>query len=153
MAEYAGLKSRERALSQLIEDDISLCVAGLGRGRGEVFAAYGERKSRELLTVQQRIRAVLPLLAFDDYLATEEWVATRAAVLDRSGCRCQMCGVTGLPLEIHHNSYANRGFEDPRDLVSLDRDCHRDAGRRMTDRRRQHMCMACERNALAEASV
>ncbi len=58
------------------------------------------------------------------YLRSWPWKRCRARALLRDGLRCQDCGGE-LDLEAHHLSYARVGREDPGDLLTLCRDCHR----------------------------
>jgi len=58
------------------------------------------------------------------YIASSEgWRCRRALMRERAGQRCQVCGATGS-LEVHHNTYARLGFEEPQDLVVLCARCH-----------------------------
>ena len=58
------------------------------------------------------------------YLKSDRWQSKRRFTLARDHYTCQSCGIDGVPLEIHHISYANYGDENPEDLVSLCRHCH-----------------------------
>ena len=66
-------------------------------------------------------------------------LSTKQAVWNRSGCRCEDCGVQGVPLEFHHVRYTTWdrepykperyerevfGEELPEDLAYLCRSCH-----------------------------
>lgn len=62
--------------------------------------------------------AELRAMAYDDYLASSEWQATRQRALTRAGHRCQVCGRRSR-LNVHHNDYARRGAEEDRDLIVL----------------------------------
>jgi hypothetical protein len=60
------------------------------------------------------------------HLASPEWRAIRNQALARAGERCAFCGLhknklrmLGRHLEVHHNSYANLGHEQPQDLTVL----------------------------------
>jgi 5-methylcytosine-specific restriction endonuclease McrA len=59
-----------------------------------------------------------------EYLKTPEWRALRNRVLIQAGNRCQVCGPTDKPLDVHHNSYERYGDELLEDLVALCRECH-----------------------------
>lgn len=63
--------------------------------------------------------------AYRAHLASPEWQRIRTAALERAKHRCAYCGWTeqdgpkGRHLEVHHNSYANLGAEQPEDLTVL----------------------------------
>ncbi len=55
---------------------------------------------------------------------TGAWRRIRAAVLDRDGHRCQVCGST-QELEVHHVlPVAAGGTDDPSNLQTVCFDCH-----------------------------
>lgn len=58
------------------------------------------------------------------YLASNEWQVLRKSTLKRDLYTCQSCGVTDVPLEVHHLTYQRLGKERPSDVVSLCRICH-----------------------------
>ena len=64
------------------------------------------------------------------YLTSPEWDILRKAILLRDLYRCQSCGATGVPLDVHHLTYVRLGEEKHSDLTSLCRSCH--------DRQHQH---------------
>lgn len=58
------------------------------------------------------------------YLRSVHWQETRLEALERDGGRCQRCGATER-LQVHHITYERLWCEDPDDLVTLCRLCHR----------------------------
>ena len=60
------------------------------------------------------------------HLASSDWQAIRADVIERANYRCERCGQP-WGLEVHHETYERVGHEQPDDLVCLCRDCHRAA--------------------------
>ncbi|MEO2574133.1 HNH endonuclease signature motif containing protein [Clostridium tertium] len=62
-------------------------------------------------------------LEYQEYLNSPHWKETRLKALKRAGNRCQLCSSTNN-LNVHHNTYKNKGNEDLKDLVVLCRDCH-----------------------------
>jgi 5-methylcytosine-specific restriction endonuclease McrA len=84
------------------------------------------------------------------YLRSERWQELRLLVLLRDNHACTQCGRTDN-LEIHHRTYERLGCETLSDLITLCRDCHRDADkgrqaqtkedrrRRRATARRQHV--------------
>jgi 5-methylcytosine-specific restriction endonuclease McrA len=58
------------------------------------------------------------------YLKSDHWQAKRKARLKRDNYTCQACGISGVPLEVHHLHYRTYTAERPKDLVSLCRRCH-----------------------------
>jgi 5-methylcytosine-specific restriction endonuclease McrA len=63
-----------------------------------------------------------------------EWRVLKASLIRERGRRCERCGVTDKPLDLHHRHYDRLGREEPRDLQLLCRECHKIADRkRATD--------------------
>lgn len=58
------------------------------------------------------------------YLRSAQWQDIRRVILRRDQYTCCKCGNDGVPLEIHHITYARLGHEHYSDLVSLCRTCH-----------------------------
>lgn len=65
----------------------------------------------------------LRTMPYRDYLKTPHWKATRQRALERADRRCQLCG-SSERLEVHHNTYANRGNEHDSDVFVLCDPCH-----------------------------
>ena len=57
-------------------------------------------------------------------MQSSEWNTRRLAVLKRDQYTCQSCQTSGIPLEVHHITYANLGSEPLTDLISVCRLCH-----------------------------
>lgn len=74
----------------------------------------------EFLEVYSKIK---PKEEYQEYLKSDHWKEIRLKALDRAGNRCQLCSSTDN-LNVHHNTYKNRGNEDLKDLVVLCRECH-----------------------------
>ena len=74
----------------------------------------------EFLEVYSNIK---PKEEYKEYLNSDHWKQIRLKALDRAGNRCQLCSSTDN-LNVHHNTYKNRGNEDLKDLVVLCRECH-----------------------------
>jgi hypothetical protein len=59
------------------------------------------------------------------YLASKEWQNKRKTALARDNYTCQRCGVTGVPLHVHHKSGYNLIPNEPLScLVTLCEACH-----------------------------
>ena len=58
------------------------------------------------------------------YLKSDKWNTLRKAVLKRDNYTCKQCGISQVPLEVHHVTYARFGNEWTEDLESVCRDCH-----------------------------
>jgi 5-methylcytosine-specific restriction endonuclease McrA len=69
------------------------------------------------------IRA-LRRLPYSEYLRTAHWDRVRTLALERARHACGLCPTTEQ-LQVHHRSYARKGFEQPEDLVVLCEECHR----------------------------
>lgn len=67
--------------------------------------------------------AALRRLPYRDYLRTNHWHRVRALALERARDRCALCPATRR-LQVHHRSYARKGFEQPEDLIVLCERCH-----------------------------
>lgn len=63
-------------------------------------------------------------LDYQAYLLSEKWQQKRRAALKRAGYKCQYCGKSGIPLQVHHLHYRNFGKEKPNDLRVACEDCH-----------------------------
>lgn len=61
--------------------------------------------------------------AYQLYLASPAWAATRAQRLDIDGHRCQGCTATDS-LHVHHLTYERFGNEWMTDLVTVCQQCH-----------------------------
>lgn len=61
---------------------------------------------------------------YAEYLAGPDWGTRRAEILRRAGYCCELCGATGVPLDVHHLTYARRGDERYADLRAICRACH-----------------------------
>jgi 5-methylcytosine-specific restriction endonuclease McrA len=66
---------------------------------------------------------------YHKYITSRDWRQNpaRLAELEASGFRCRLCNDDGLhsALEAHHRTYQNLGDEQPGDLTTLCRGCHR----------------------------
>lgn len=62
-------------------------------------------------------------IEYQEYLNSPHWKEIRLKALRRAGNRCQLCSSTNN-LNVHHNTYKNKGHEDLNDLVVLCRKCH-----------------------------
>jgi 5-methylcytosine-specific restriction endonuclease McrA len=62
-------------------------------------------------------------MEYQEYLNSEHWKEIRLKALERAGNRCQLCS-SKINLNVHHNTYKNKGHEDLKDLVVLCKECH-----------------------------
>ena len=59
------------------------------------------------------------------YLQTVFWTSKRKTILTRDKFTCQSCGITNVPLHVHHlRDYDKLGDESLDSLVSVCSDCH-----------------------------
>ena len=64
-------------------------------------------------------------LPYDEYLRTRWWKDLRAAVHERDNGRCQLCGASDMPMDVHHRTYEHRGSpREVNDCILLCRQCH-----------------------------
>ena len=73
---------------------------------------------------RQDVLRQLKEMPYRQYLETDHWQEVRKGAHRRAGYRCQMCGESHITLDVHHNTYDNRGEERNRDVIVLCRDCH-----------------------------
>lgn len=103
---------------QYVPGECSRCgKANLGhkvkRGHGVVWPVC------ECTKAINRLRS----MPYSEYLRTDHWKTTREGALQRAGRKCQLCGEVRR-LQVHHNTYENRGCEKPADLIVLCASCH-----------------------------
>lgn len=67
--------------------------------------------------------AALRRLRYREYLRSAHWHRVRTLALERAQYQCALCPETST-LDVHHKSYARKGFEQPEDVVVLCRGCH-----------------------------
>lgn len=65
----------------------------------------------------------LKTMPYKKYLKTHHWLITRDLALERAEYKCQLCA-SKESLNVHHNTYENRGCEKDEDLVVLCENCH-----------------------------
>lgn len=65
----------------------------------------------------------LKFMPYKEYLQTNHWKNVKRKALIRAGNKCQLCS-SKLNLNVHHNTYENRGEEKDEDLVVLCENCH-----------------------------
>jgi 5-methylcytosine-specific restriction endonuclease McrA len=58
------------------------------------------------------------------YIHSPEWKKLRSQIIKRDGKKCRHCGVN-TKLQVHHLTYKRFGHEEPSDLITLCKDCHR----------------------------
>lgn len=65
----------------------------------------------------------LKSMPYKDYLQTDHWKTLRKRKLKQARYKCQICS-SKEDLNVHHNTYENRGCEEDEDLVVLCKQCH-----------------------------
>ena len=59
------------------------------------------------------------------YLQTVFWTSKRKTILTRDKFTCQSCGITNVPLHVHHlRDYDKLGYESLDALVAVCEECH-----------------------------
>ena len=61
---------------------------------------------------------------YKSYINSKAWEEKARRIRRRDGYRCQICGADDLPLEVHHLTYDNLGYEDDDDLITVCHSCH-----------------------------
>lgn len=64
-------------------------------------------------------------MPYPQYLLSEHWKLARRAALYRDQYKCKDCNST-TTLQVHHITYARRGYEKLSDLVTVCSSCHKD---------------------------
>lgn len=83
------------------------------------FRVLNPDDAREVL-----LRAIeLKRMPYKEYLQTPEWKARASSARQRFGFKCAFCS-SGVRLDVHHRTYARRGWEKEDDILPLCRDCH-----------------------------
>jgi 5-methylcytosine-specific restriction endonuclease McrA len=83
-------------------------------------------RSLRLVETNRRVESAitaLQRLPYREYLRTAHWQRVRLLALERARHACALCPATDR-LQVHHRSYARRGFEQPEDVIVLCDDCH-----------------------------
>jgi 5-methylcytosine-specific restriction endonuclease McrA len=72
-----------------------------------------------------RDRHKLQVMPYKEFLKTTFWQTVKQNALTKAKHRCQICNTTEC-LQVHHRTYANRGWEDlhPEELTVLCDGCH-----------------------------
>lgn len=63
-------------------------------------------------------------MLYKDYLQTMHWKIIKTFIAYRANFKCQLCSST-YNLNIHHNTYKNKGEEKLEDLIVLCQKCHK----------------------------
>lgn len=62
---------------------------------------------------------------YDEYMQSRRWHDRKRKLFKKRGYVCEMCGATGLPLDVHHKNYDRLGKELDDDLLIVCREhCH-----------------------------
>lgn len=129
MAETAGWSLRKlRDVMGQLKKAGWVCSVQRGCGRSAFY--YVARTAQEnfnLAKIDQLLITpeYLRRMPYKKYLLTEHWQKIRELALERAQSRCQLCSSQKF-LEVHHNSYKNRGNEQDHmeDVAVLCSRCH-----------------------------
>lgn len=77
------------------------------------------------MDIFQNVRNKREFVDYDIYMQSEEWDARRRQRLKIDDYTCQDCRATDRPLDVHHLTYDNLGYEPMGDLISVCRQCHK----------------------------
>lgn len=64
------------------------------------------------------------VMPYDEYLQTEHWLHFKSEALKDANFKCRVCGTKEDTLNVHHNSYDNRGRETFNDVIVVCEGCH-----------------------------
>ena len=100
---------------------VSIVVARNENKKYETFIKNrNDRIYKDFLELTDREKRKLE---YAEYLKSEHWQSIRVKALERADNKCQLCS-SEVMLQVHHNTYKNRGNEKLTDLVVLCRGCH-----------------------------
>jgi hypothetical protein len=75
---------------------------------------------------------------YEAYLRTPHWRAVRRRYwASKRPKRCAACGIAGVPLDLHHKTYARLGKERLSDLTLMCRPCHEALHKRKRKKKRR----------------
>lgn len=66
-------------------------------------------------------------MVYRRYIASEKWEEVRRQKLKNCGNKCEVCGISGVTIDVHHKNYDSLGCESMADLLAVCRSCHRQA--------------------------
>src|SRR5512139_2185500 len=67
---------------------------------------------------------------YTEYMQSRRWHERKHKLFKKRGYACEMCGSSGLPLDVHHKNYDRLGRELDDDLLIVCREeCHPKADR------------------------
>lgn len=72
--------------------------------------------------LEQLLLVRLKAMPYSAYLATAHWQRTRLRAIEHYGDTCALCN--GVPINVHHRTYARIGEELLSDLIVLCEGCH-----------------------------
>lgn len=61
---------------------------------------------------------------YESYIASDTWRERARRIRERDDHRCQICGASDVPLEVHHLSYDRLYHERDDDLMTVCHECH-----------------------------
>jgi hypothetical protein len=61
---------------------------------------------------------------YNNYLKSPEWARYRVRIFNQRGRRCEDCGISNVPLQLHHICYDRVGEERPEDVIINCIACH-----------------------------
>lgn len=83
-----------------------------------------ELNDEEYITDENIYLKKLKEMPYNDYLKTMHWKIIKYFITYRANYKCQLCGTSKDILNVHHNTYKNRGEEKLEDLIVLCKKCH-----------------------------
>ena len=88
----------------------------------QTYARQPQLANTRHVLFNERI-ASLGFASYDEYLRSPHWQSFRRVYLAAAGWKgCHCCGEPKV--ELHHQSYARLGHEEPDDVIPLCRGCH-----------------------------
>lgn len=124
--EYIGITVHSRSEFELIKNENQnyyICEDCDKKNYKDEIKKRDEETKRRQDVANKEIQDLKSML-YKDYLETDHWKQLRKRKLRLSGYKCQICA-SKENLNVHHNTYENRGCEKDEDLVVLCNECHK----------------------------
>jgi len=105
-------------LSLINNQELEYCV---DENNNKIYKLNDE----EYITDENIYLKKLKEMPYNDYLKTMHWKIIKYFITYRANYKCQLCGTSKDILNVHHNTYKNRGEEKLEDLIVLCKKCHK----------------------------
>jgi len=105
-------------LSLINNESLEYCT---GENNNKIYMLNDE----EYITDENIYLKKLKEMPYEDYLKTMHWKIIKYFITFRANYECQLCRTSKDIINVHHNTYNNRGEEKFEDLIVLCQKCHK----------------------------